>query len=144
MINIMDRMVILQKVIATISGLLITAGIPRSGARILAILYLVSMPLTIQELATLSGYSESTIFSALKLLKERNLVTRLHSRGRALYTPSISLSALITEAHSSIVERARNRLRSIRGEYNEVLGSKIRLLEHELEALIRRLRGEEG
>jgi len=135
-------MIIPQKIIGIVAGLLAAAGLPRNSAKILAVLYLSSTPLTLRELMSITGYSKSTLFAALRTLREWDFVSRLRSRGKVLYMPSKDLASVIIRTHHSTIDRFKNLLRETRAENGSTLSRRILAIEDELERLKSRLRGE--
>jgi len=124
-----------------LARLLHALGFPKSCAKVLAALYLSDRPLTSKELIDITGYSKSSISAAMKMLEGRQLVRKL-KRGRfGTYTPSVSLSQLFLEAQVNLLERARARVRELRGRANASLSTRLEHLESELAHLISRLRG---
>lgn len=127
--------------VALLAITLTTLGIPRSCARILAILYLSEKPLTSKELAELTGYSKSTISAATRMLASRRMIRKLKQGRRDTYVAQISLSQLLLEAQISLLEHVVKKIREMRLKINSALGRKLATVESELTSLIFTFRG---
>ncbi|MEM1521705.1 MAG: MarR family transcriptional regulator [Thermofilaceae archaeon] len=127
---------------ALLSMMLVTLGIPRSCARVLAVLYLSEKPLTSRELAELTGYSRSTISAATRMLASRRMIRKLRRGRHDTYVAHIGLSQLLLEAQISLLEHVVKKIGEIRLKINSTLGNKLAAVERELTDLISIFKGE--
>ncbi len=96
-----------EELVSVIAKMLTMMGLPRSCARVLAVLYAVGVPLSVKELIDLTGYSRSSVFYAVKVLESDNLLLRMRKGRIVVYKPAVSLARLLVETQARLLERAR-------------------------------------
>jgi len=126
---------------AALSIALSAYGLPRSAARVLALLLLSGVPLTSKEVAKLTGYSKSTISAALRMLEGMKVIRRMRQGRSAAFAASISLSQFLLKVQVDAVEGIVRRVREIKGRADPSLKRRLESIEGELASLSSRLRG---
>ena len=126
---------------AALSIALSAYGLPRSAARVLALLLLSGVPLTSKEVAKLTGYSKSTISAALRMLESMKVIRRMRQGRSAAFAASISLSQFLLKVQVDAVEGIVRRVREIKGRADPSLKRRLESIEGELASLSSRLRG---
>ena len=94
-----------QDVIDGIKRMGTLLGLSDSCASVLAIMYLIREPLTIDELTGLTHYSRTTLFNCLRHLERLGLVNRRRVGRRFAYIPISRPSRIITSRLHEILER---------------------------------------
>ncbi|MEM2372200.1 MAG: MarR family transcriptional regulator [Thermofilaceae archaeon] len=125
-----------------IAYLLISAGLPRSSAIVLAALYLFSQPLSSKELIRITGYSKSAISAATRMLESKRLIARCKHGREFAYKPQTTLGKALLELHASILERARRHVAILLKNNNLLHELNLASIENELNSLLNKFAGE--
>ncbi|MEM1632443.1 MAG: hypothetical protein QXX83_09975 [Thermofilum sp.] len=125
----------LREVAQHLSSVFLAFGVPRPSAVILSLLYLVDRPLDYGEISSLSGYSKSSVSQAMKILEHYHLVSRVKSKRKSAYMPSLPLRSALAELQVRVVESAAQGLRE-RGKRSPELSTRVEKLEKELKELV--------
>lgn len=125
---------------ATLSLILLALGLPRSCAKILAVLYLAGRPLTSREIAEITGYSKSTISATTRMLVYQKIVKKLKRDRCDAFTTQVSLSKLLLETQAEMMECALNKIKEIKSKVNSIILLRLDHIENELNYLIQKFR----
>ncbi len=142
MLGFKRRPLAVTEALLVIAYLLTSAGLPRSGAVVLAALYLFSRPLSSKELIQITGYSKSAISAATRMLEGKRLITRYKLGREFAYKPRTTLGKALLGLHASILEKARTHVVALRRNSHLLRETNLTMIENELSLLLKRFTGD--